>query len=123
MSVTLVAGSRTIDDQAKVNGLLVALTRSPHLSEITSIIHGGARGVDRRAGLWANAMDIPVKAIPAEWEALGKKAGYARNKVMVDACEQAIVIWDGKSTGTKHTMDLMAASGKPFVIVSLGDAP
>lgn len=40
------------------------------------------------------------------WDKYGKSAGYRRNKEMVDIASAAICFWDGKSKGTKHTIDL-----------------
>jgi hypothetical protein len=82
-----------------------------------AIIHGGARGVDNMAGRWGVSIDLPVRVYPADWELFGKRAGYIRNSLMVEDADAAIIIWDGESKGTKHTIDLMTASGKPYVLV------
>ena len=46
-----------------------------------------------------------------------KIAGYRRNKEMVDIASAAICFWDGKSKGTKHTIDLFKEKGIPCKVV------
>ena len=58
-----------------------------------------------------------IEAYPADWEALGKGAGYVRNKTMVDCCDCAVALHDGISKGTQHSINLLAASGKPHAVV------
>jgi len=82
-----------------------------------SVIHGGARGIDQMGGIWADRRGYKVIVVPADWDGLGKRAGYVRNVELVDCCSHAIVIWDGQSKGTRHTMDLLVQSGKPHVVV------
>ena len=45
----------------------------------------------------------------ANWDKYGKSAGYKRNAEMVNQLDKndiAFIFWDGKSKGTKHTIDL-----------------
>jgi len=52
-----------------------------------------------------------------DWDTHGKKAGYLRNQVMAEYCDAAIIIWDGKSKGTKHMIDIMFEyPDKPTII-------
>ncbi len=114
----LVAGSRTFHTwplgqvEDMLNQASYALDRT-----FDVVIHGGAKGVDQIAGLWASHKGYPVTVYPARWDIYGRRAGYIRNKIMVDLAEAALVVWDGKSKGTKHTMDLAVAAGLPLVIV------
>lgn len=48
------------------------------------LLHGDARGADRLAGAWAKGLGLRVKAMPAEWDRLGKAAGAHRNQAMLD---------------------------------------
>ena len=81
------------------------------------IISGGAQGVDQQAILWAKSKDYPTEEYLADWDKHGKRAGYLRNKLMVEACDAAILVWDGLSKGTKITLDLLQTSDKPYVLV------
>lgn len=114
----LVAGSRGFDSWRQ-DALEHVLNQASYALDMKfgKIIHGGARGVDRMAGIWAESKGYPVSVYPAYWELHGKRAGYIRNSLMVEDADAAIIVWDGKSKGTKHTIDLMTASGKPYVLV------
>lgn len=81
------------------------------------IIHGGARGVDTVAAAWAYSKGYAVEAYPAEWDKYGRSAGYRRNAEMVGKATAAIVVWDGESKGTKHTIDLLTEAKLPYVLV------
>jgi hypothetical protein len=52
-----------------------------------TIIHGGARGADSIAGLFATKYVFDVIAIPAQWDRYGKSAGFIRNTAMADRLE------------------------------------
>lgn len=98
---TIIAGSRSIIDYTVVN---LIITESK--IDITTVISGRAPGVDRLGERWAKENNIPVIAYLAEWDKLGKRAGYVRNETMAKNADALIAIWDGKSRGTKHMVDL-----------------
>lgn len=127
MKKLLVAGSRTFQrwPQGFVDGTIERAIESMDFVKPYVLIHGGARGVDLMAGRWAASRSIDCEVFPAQWDLFGKSAGYRRNAEMVDAADAVIVIWDGQSKGTRHTMNLaMDANsrksfGLPFVFVSV----
>ena len=99
---TIIAGSRTIND---IRLLEKVIEESGF--NITEVVCGGARGVDNLGRKWAgNGSIIPVKLFPANWDKYNKSAGYKRNIEMAEYAEAAIIIWDGKSKGTKHMIDI-----------------
>lgn len=109
----LICGSRDINDPTLVSK---AITESGMIP--THIISGGARGVDTMARNYASSVGIEFTEYLAEWDRLGKRAGFIRNVTMVEAADAVIAIWDGKSRGTKHSIDFARGSGKPvFVFV------
>ena len=69
------------------------------------IISGGAAGVDTLAEKYADKKGISKLILRPDYKRYGKAAPIIRNKMMVDLCDALIVIWDGKSKGTKHTID------------------
>lgn len=81
--------------------------------QITEVVSGTARGPDTVGAQWAVDQEppIPVKEFPANWNTHGKKAGYLRNKEMADYADALLAIWDGKSKGTKHMIDLASKAG------------
>jgi len=83
---------------------------------ITCIISGGARGVDRHGEALADELNIPCEVFLAQWDTYGKSAGYKRNEEMAKNAEALIAVWNGKSKGTKHMIDIAKREGlKVFV--------
>ncbi len=111
----LVAGSRSITDYRIIKNAIEISIFS--FGQPSTIISGCARGVDKLGEKWAKENNIAVERHPALWDTYGKKAGYIRNKEMVDACDGAVIIWDGRSKGTKHTIDLLKNSNKPYIVI------
>ena len=94
----LVCGSREWTDRQKVWNELDSI--KPEL-----IIHGGARGADSLAGLWAAYKGISERIFLPDWELYGKSAGVRRNNQMLDTNPDLVLaFWDGESKGTAHTI-------------------
>ncbi len=87
--------------------------------DIKTIISGGARGVDALATRYAEENAIPYQEFPADWDTHGKSAGYKRNVLIVNACEEVAAFWDGVSKGTKHSIDIADKKGKPVHLFKL----
>ena len=119
-NVLLVAGSRTITNYQRIAHIL-SNASYVHDVPFKLIIHGGAKGVDEAAGRWALERGYPVSVFHADWELWGKSAGPERNRRMVDACTHGIVVWNGTSRGTAHTINLMRKANKPLVVVYMTD--
>lgn len=85
--------------------------------ETNTIISGGAKGADSFAKCIAEHYHISYLEFPADWRKYGKYAGPHRNQQIVYACDKVLVFWDGKSRGTKNTIDLARAAKKPTFIV------
>jgi hypothetical protein len=103
----LICGSRSITSYPVVATIISAMEYRPD-----EVIHGGARGVDTAAGQWAREHGAYERVFPADWDEHGKAAGMIRNREMVDECDEVLAIWDGKSRGTKHTIDYAKSTGK-----------
>ena len=101
----VVSGSRTITDREKVRSILEG-------QECTTLIHGGAKGVDRFADEFAREKGIEVLVVRPNWS-LGKGAGLAANREMALLADKLVAIHDGKSKGTAHMVELMRGLGKP----------
>lgn len=116
----IIAGSRTLTNINIIdiiNNSLLNLTNSEGLSrKQIQIISGGATGVDTLAIHFALDNDIPYKKFPANWHEYGKKAGYLRNIEMANYADALIAIWDGKSKGTKHMIDIAEKKGLKIYI-------
>lgn len=100
----IIASSRSITDYEK---LLSAIYQSKLIHwEITEVVSGTARGVDKLGERYAKEKNIPLKQFPAQWGKYGKSAGYKRNQEMAGYADAAIILWDGKSKGTKHMYEI-----------------
>lgn len=104
----IIAGSRNVESYETV-----AQAVSCSGLRITEVVSGNARGVDRLGELWARKHGIPVRRFLADWDRLGKSAGYRRNEEMGRYADALIACWDGVSKGTKHMIDFMRRLGKP----------
>lgn len=126
----LVVGSRTMDDyqlfKRKLNHITAKLDKKK-----LQVISGGAWrwsptlckmvGADRFAEDWCAENGFTITVVPAKWSQNPRAAGMIRNTEMVamlkpkkDVC---IAFWDGKSTGTKDTIDKCKKRGIKTIIV------
>lgn len=105
----VIAGSRSITDLK----FLEKCYESSGFKAI-EIISGRAPGVDRLGERLAKKMRLPVAYYPADWDNLGKGAGFVRNEAMGKVCSAGLLLWDGSSSGTLHMKSVLEKSGKPF---------
>lgn len=84
----------------------------------TVVVHGNAAGADRIAHQEAQKLGLRVEPHPADWQQHGKRAGIIRNLEMVESgVDLVIAFWDGRSTGTAHTMTEAKKRGIPVEVV------
>lgn len=98
---TIIAGSRNITDY---NILLDAIKCISW--KIESVVSGTAKGVDTLGERYAKENNIRVYRFLAQWNEFGKLAGRIRNTEMAKHSEALLAIWDGKSPGTKHMIEI-----------------
>jgi predicted Rossmann fold nucleotide-binding protein DprA/Smf involved in DNA uptake len=85
---TIIAGSRNIENYAMLAAAVKALPWNP-----TLVISGGAAGVDTMGERWAKENGIGVEVFQADWESLGKRAGFVRNEDMAKRAEALLALW------------------------------
>lgn len=122
-----VIGSRNFTDYPR---LKKALDLVP--VKITEIVSGGAKGADSLAEKYAKERNIPVKVFYAKWKDLDAKpcvvksnkygqynalAGHNRNTEIIERAELIMAFWDGKSRGTKDSIDKCMELGKNLKVV------
>ena len=100
----VIFGSRGIEDMRAVEKAMEAWGMA---SQVTEIVSGGARGVDRLGERYARQHGIHCKVFPAQWDKYGKRAGPIRNAEMAKYADYGVAIWDGESRGTAHMIRLM----------------
>lgn len=97
---TAIVGSRGFEDYPYMVECL-----DNHPVPITKIISGGAKGADKLAEKYAQERGIPVETYLPDYGHYGKTAPLKRNIQIVEASEQLIAFWDGKSRGTSFTIN------------------
>ena len=85
--------------------------------DIQCIVSGGAPGADTLAENYAHTNKISTKIFRPDWQKHGKKAGFLRNALIVEACDMLIAFWDGQSRGTQHSINMCKKAGKQVHIV------
>jgi len=95
----IIAGSRNIGNYKLVK-------RVVELSDfdITEVVSGECRGVDKLGEKWAEENGIPIKSFPANWERYGKAAGPMRNAEMAEYADSLILIWNPKVSRGSRSM-------------------
>lgn len=121
----IIAGSRTITNKNLVfatffEGLTYFVNTGCKLPlGDTIIVSGHAKGVDKLGEDLAKLIGAKIVQMIPAWDIFGKKAGYIRNERMADYADALIAVWDGKSKGTKHMIDIAKKKGlKVFVYES-----
>ncbi len=92
---TIIAGSRGMDNYDFIKSTIIESG-----FEITEVVSGGARGVDRLGERYAKEVGIPIKQFIPDWDGLGKKAGHVRNREMGDYADALIVVIIDDSKGS-----------------------
>ncbi len=104
----LIVGSRSITD----------FDLSPYIPQDTElIISGGAGGVDTVAEKYADEHRMSKLILRPQYGLYKKGATLKRNDKMVDIADKVLVVWDGISKGTKHTLEYARKNNKETVVV------
>lgn len=111
-----IVGSRDWPHPKTVEGFVLGLVEIDGRGAF-EVVTGGARGVDTIAEETARGEGVSVKVLPADWDKWGKHAGYLRNREIIAYADSVVAFWDGKSKGTKHSIDLALQYGKDLQVV------
>lgn len=100
----LVCGGRDYQDEVRVAAVLSGI------GGISQIIHGGARGADDLARVWAIRSGIPDRQFSANWTR-GRMAGPIRNQRMLDEGKPDLVVAFPGGRGTADMVRRARAAG------------
>ena len=105
------------------NGLRVAVIGSrgiekadlaKYIPENASVIlSGGAKGIDTLAEQYARERGIPTEILLPNYALFGKSAPLIRDRQIVDRADLVVAIWDGKSPGTRYTIEYAKSQSVP----------
>ncbi len=106
----LIVGSRSVG----------AFDLSPYISaDVDTIISGGANGIDTLAEQYADAHRLSKYILRPRYDLYGRAAPLRRSEQMVDIADAVLVIWDGQSKGTNHTVKYTQKTGKPITLIQV----
>jgi len=105
----VIAGSRTINPSVE------SIEEALKDIQVLEVVSGGAHGVDSVGEAFAKKHNIPVKRFIPDWDKHGKKAGPLRNGSMASYGDFLLLIWDGKSAGSRSMKSSMVRLGKPVI--------
>src|SRR5690606_22296767 len=110
-----IIGSRTFLDYE-----LLSDTIKNYLSEnnliIKSVVSGGAKGADTLAEKFALENTIEMIVFKPDWKRFGKRAGFMRNTLIIENSDVVFAFWDGKSSGTKDSIEKAKSLNKKVII-------
>ena len=110
-----ITGSRTYADP---DTLAAAITRH----NPTQIITGGAKGADALARAYARIYGIRLVEILPKFKTdpsiqYHPRWYLLRNEQIAASCDILLAFWDGKSRGTKYTVEFASKIGTPVEVV------
>ncbi len=83
----------------------------------TTIVSGGAVGIDTCAAAFARARGLGLVEIRPDYARYGRGAPLRRNSEIVGAADRVLAFWDGTSRGTLDAIVKARALGKPIRVL------
>lgn len=120
----LACGNRDFNDEKIVSIVTLGLGMEAHFrNEYIHLIHGDCRGADRLVAEHVSYETGPtISAYPADWDKIGKSAGYKRNVQMLDEGKPELVLAFinqplDKCIGTSHMVRLAKKAMLPTYVI------
>lgn len=115
----IVAGSRRFANYQAVSLVLDKMLEEKKKTHRVIIVSGAAQGPDTLGRAYALEHGFPLEIYEADWDNVGRSAGYRRNEEMGRVSDALLAFWDLKSTGTKHMIEWMHKAGKPVRVAEV----
>lgn len=113
----LVAGSRGYADYRFFSDAMWATVERFGGKSIIFISGAAKTGADALIIQWCREHHLPWVEFAADWNRLGKRAGYVRNAQMAEVATDVVLFYDGVSKGTRHMSDLALKKGLPVTTI------
>ena len=85
------------------------------------VVTGGASGVDATAGAAARAKALGLIKLPPRFEETTDPGASARrNQELIDGADVLVAFWDGRSEGTRKTVERALDSGREVHVLLPG---
>lgn len=115
-AMIVVAGSRSWNDYDSFCDSLEKAIKMLGVSNFVIVSGNASRGADAMAIQWADESGVPWIPFNADWDNLGKRAGFIRNAEMAEVATHLLAFWDGVSNGTKHMVQLAIEKEIPVLM-------
>ena len=102
-----IVGSRDGVSEAMVRAYVETLPMG------STVISGGAKGVDTFAIKAARARGLYVRVFEPDYWKHDMAAPLVRNKLIAESCDRMVVFWNGKSRGSMYAARCAERLGKP----------
>lgn len=106
-----VIGSRTFANMRLLEAIL-----AEYVGTAVLFISGGADGADRMGARWARKHGIEPKIFEPDHKRY-RHPYHHRNRLIAEACDLLVAFWDGRSSGTRYTIEYARRIGKTVRIV------
>lgn len=106
--VVMFAGTRDLDATGLVRKLVYELPPD------AIVLHGGNGLVDEAVHRFARERGLVTGVFEANWRVHGKKGGPLRSIAAVELANRVVVIWNGKSPGSRRVRDHAEKLGRPL---------
>lgn len=114
MNIAIIGSRNFTDYDILSTTVLNYLTQNE--TTATTIVSGGAKGADSLAEKFAIENELKITIFKPDWNRYGKGAGLRRNETIVSNADIIFAFWDGKSSGTKNSIDKGKEINKKVIV-------
>lgn len=108
-----IIGSRSFTDIDLAERVFVSFFPK---GKVSLIVSGGARGADLIGRELSKKHSIELLEFIPDWGALGKSAGFIRNRKIIESSDMVLAFHDGQSRGTQNSLDVARELKKPSLV-------
>jgi hypothetical protein len=111
--LVLVCGGRDWSDYPRLRKRLAEMPKGQR------VVQGGCRGADLMAVEACLELGLEYETVGADWEGLGRRAGPARNRKMLDLKPGLVIAFHGDLARSRGTKDCVEEAGRRHIPVEV----